>query len=174
MTTLQVCYKPDGQKIMVQANGAAVPGGYTKLGTFDHPDADDSLSRNGDSHVWYHHIQEIMYHTKNSGAPIAGFFPESITNMQLLTIETDIVRAEGLTVAPKTANVAVAATQQLTPTFFPAGTTDKTVKYTTSDATKATVNAAGLVTGVAVGTATITVTSNDGDFKDTAVITVTA
>jgi trimeric autotransporter adhesin len=40
--------------------------------------------------------------------------------------------------------------------------TGRTVTWTSSDITKATVNASGVVTGVAVGTATITATSSEG------------
>lgn len=82
----------------------------------------------------------------------------------------------GVTVAPKTISKAANATQQLTATIAPAGATNKGVKYATSNANVATVDASGLVT-VAAGatsaqTATITVTTDDGGFTDTAVLTV--
>lgn len=80
----------------------------------------------------------------------------------------------GVTVSPTTATKAVNATQQLTPTVAPADAHAKTVKYTSSDVTKATVNASGLVTAKAVGTATITVTTDDQKKTATSVITVTA
>lgn len=85
---------------------------------------------------------------------------------------TPVVAVTGVTVAPKTANVAVGATQQLTPTVAPANATNKAVTYTSSDATKASVNASGLVTGVAAGQATITVKTTDGNKTDTCVVTV--
>lgn len=84
------------------------------------------------------------------------------------------VAVTGVTIAPKTASIAVGATQQLTPTVAPAGATNKAVTYGSSATGTATVNASGLVTGVAAGTATITVTTADGSKTDTAVITVTA
>lgn len=80
----------------------------------------------------------------------------------------------GVTIAPKTASIAVGATQQLTPTVAPASASNKAVTYQSSNTAVATVNASGLVTGVAAGTATITVTTADGAKTDTAAITVTA
>lgn len=53
-------------------------------------------------------------------------------------------------------------TVQLTATIAPETTTDKTVTWTTSDASVATVSETGLVTAVKVGTATITATAASG------------
>lgn len=65
----------------------------------------------------------------------------------------------------------VAATRQLTATVLPAGAL-QTGTWSTSDAGVATVSVAGLVTGVADGTATITFTTTDGGLTATCVITV--
>lgn len=91
-----------------------------------------------------------------------------------VTDVADDVAVTGVTVAPKTASIAVAATRQLAATIAPADATNKAVTWSSSDATKATVSNTGLVTGVAAGTATITVTTADGAKTDTAAITVTA
>lgn len=77
-----------------------------------------------------------------------------------------------VTVAPTTATLAVNATRQLVPTVLPAGAVDKTVSYSTSDATKATVDANGLITAKATGTATITVTTSQGARTATCVVTI--
>jgi len=69
--------------------------------------------------------------------------------------------------------IAVGASETLAPTVVPVNATNKTVSWTTSDASKATV-ANGVVTGVAAGTATITVTTEDGGFEDECVVTVKA
>ncbi|EPZ2457262.1 Ig-like domain-containing protein [Citrobacter youngae] len=61
-------------------------------------------------------------------------------------------------------------TTSLTATLAPAGATDS-VTWESSDPVVATVNASGVVTGVAAGTATITAKSRT--FADTAIITVT-
>lgn len=87
---------------------------------------------------------------------------------------TGAVPVTGVTVSPATKSLAVGATQQLTPTISPSDASVKSVKYKTSDATKATVSTAGLVTGVAAGTATITVTTDDSGKTATSVFTITA
>ena len=56
----------------------------------------------------------------------------------------------------------VGSTQQLTATVLPAGASDKTVTWSSSDESIVTVDANGNVTGVGTGYATITATTNDG------------
>lgn len=65
----------------------------------------------------------------------------------------------------------VAAKETLVATVQPADATDKTVVWASRDETKAVVSDTGEVTGVAVGSADITVTTADGN--KTAVCTVT-
>lgn len=77
-----------------------------------------------------------------------------------------------VTLMPDTVTLSVGDIQQLAATVLPAEATNKSVVYSTSDATKATVSSSGLVTGVAAGTATITVTTVDGSFSDTAAVTI--
>ncbi|GGL55914.1 major tail protein [Sporolactobacillus putidus] len=76
-----------------------------------------------------------------------------------------------IAVAPTTVSLAVGGTQQLTPTILPVDA-NQAVTYSTSDASKATVTGNGLVTGVAIGSATITVKSNEDPSK-TATVSVT-
>lgn len=79
-----------------------------------------------------------------------------------------------VTVSPSSASVVVATTRQLTAATKDAGGTTLTGRVVTwaSDNAAATVDANGLVTGVSVGTATITATSEGK--AGTSVITVTA
>lgn len=76
-----------------------------------------------------------------------------------------------IAVAPPTASIAVGATRQLAVTKSPSNAPG-TATYVSSDPTKATVNASGLVTGVAAGTTTITATV--GSKTATCAVTVTA
>jgi len=81
------------------------------------------------------------------------------------------VTANSIAVSPKTASVAVGATTQLAATVDPSGTA---LTWTSSDETVATVDSTGLVTGVGVGSATITVIGPDGvGPNDSAAVTVT-
>ena len=80
---------------------------------------------------------------------------------------------DSIAVSPATVSIAVAGTQQLTVTPTP-GDASSAVTYTSSDPTKATVSSSGLVTGVAAGASTITITSVlDGGVTDTVAVTVT-
>ncbi len=76
-----------------------------------------------------------------------------------------------VTLKPST-TLAIDSTEQLTATFAPADATNKNVSWTSSDNDIATVDDAGLVTAVAAGTATITVTTEDGGKTATCVVTV--
>lgn len=73
-----------------------------------------------------------------------------------------------------TLSLAGTKTHQITVFFGPANATNKAVTYESSDVTKATVSNTGLVTGIAVGSATIKVTAQDGGSFDNFVATVTA
>ncbi|WP_277892485.1 Ig-like domain-containing protein [Enterococcus lactis] len=73
-----------------------------------------------------------------------------------------------------TATLTVGATETLSATVSPETATDKSVKFTSSDETIATVTPIqGKVTGVKAGTATITATTMNGETA-TCEITVTA
>lgn len=85
----------------------------------------------------------------------------------------DEVPVTGVTVTPATTSVAVGATRQLTANVQPADASDKSVTWTSSDPTKFTISSNGLITGVAAGTGTATVTTNDGAKTATTAVTVT-
>src|SRR6218665_3848667 len=72
------------------------------------------------------------------------------------------------------AGVAVGSTQQLKAIVGPADAANQEVSWSSSDPSKAAVDANGLATGVAEGTATITATAKDGSgVTGTATVTVT-
>ncbi|MBP5583371.1 MAG: Ig-like domain-containing protein, partial [Bacteroidales bacterium] len=73
---------------------------------------------------------------------------------------------------PATESVFVGKTVQLTATVKPDDATNKAVSWSSSAETIATVDANGIVTGVAVGDATITVTTADGAKTAECVVTV--
>ncbi len=82
------------------------------------------------------------------------------------------VPVTAITVTPATVSVAVGATSTLTVADQDAEALTSGLTFTSSDPTKATVSAGGVVTGVAAGTSTITATYED--LTDTCVVTVTA
>ncbi len=83
------------------------------------------------------------------------------------------VSVDGIAVTPATVSLAISGTQQLTVTFTPVSPTNQAVSWDSSNPAKATVSSTGLVTAVASGTSVITVTSTDGGFTATCIVTVT-
>lgn len=77
----------------------------------------------------------------------------------------------GVSLDKATASIAVGGTDTLVATVTPNNATVQTVTWSSDDTSVATVNA-GVVEGVAAGTATITVTTVDGGFTDTCEVTV--
>ncbi len=79
-----------------------------------------------------------------------------------LTVGHPAVLATSITLDKPVIEATVGETVQLTATVLPDDTTDKTVAWSTSDASIATVDADGNVTIVANGTAIITASTTDG------------
>jgi uncharacterized protein YjdB len=94
------------------------------------------------------------------------------TSVCTITVSNSNVAVTGVTVAPTTVSVNVAGTSQLTATIVPANATNKNVTWSSSNTAIATVSSTGLVTGVAAGSAIITVTTVDQAKTATSVITV--
>ncbi len=95
------------------------------------------------------------YATEN-GLTFSGYAIKDVTGVELDAAE---------------ATVNVGETYTLTATVTPSNATFNTVAWSSSDLSVATVSA-GVVTAVGAGEATITVTTDDGSFTDTCVITV--
>jgi beta-glucanase (GH16 family) len=82
------------------------------------------------------------------------------------------IAVTGVTVAPATTNLKINETQLLTATLSPSGATNKKVTWSSSNNAIATVNSNGLVVAVAQGTATITVTTEDGGFTSSCTVNI--
>ncbi|GHT14674.1 hypothetical protein AGMMS4956_12930 [Bacteroidia bacterium] len=85
-----------------------------------------------------------------------------------------IVPVTGVTLNKTTLALVVGADETLTATVAPTDATNKAVTWSTSNAAVATVSETGVVTAVAAGTATITVTTEDGSHTASCAVTVTA
>lgn len=128
---------------------AAIGGtGMSNLGTFEHDnESEESTGLNGmqglaDNHVVFHHVQDALYKV-------------GIQDMQSVKIYINRIRS--ISIGTGTLTVAIGAdSAPLSVTVTPTTATDKKVVYTSSDVTKATVNEAGVVHGVAAGSAVIT------------------
>lgn len=95
-----------------------------------------------------------------------------IPNTALYRIASSNIPVTGVTLVPTTVSITAGTSQQLTATVLPSDATNKNVLWTTSNGTIATVNATGLVSALAIGNATITVTTQDGSKTATCAVTV--
>ena len=84
------------------------------------------------------------------------------------------VSVESVTLNKTATTIAAGATETLTATVLPETATDKSVTWSSSKESVATVDNTGKVTAVAAGEATITVTTTDGSKTATCTVTVTA
>ena len=78
---------------------------------------------------------------------------------------TGIVYVSSISLSESNSTLNVGNTKQLTATVLPTNATDKSVTWSSSNSSVASVSSSGLVTAKAVGTATIACQANDGSGK---------
>ncbi len=91
------------------------------------------------------------------------------TAMCTVTVKAPV---ESVTVTPDTVEIEVGRSEKLTAEIAPANATNKNVIWNTSDESKATVDANGVVKGIAPGAVTITATTEDGNKTDFCTVSV--
>ncbi len=173
--SLNISEKPK-RLVKVDPDGTALGAGYTKIGTFNHPDNADPLGAPG-SHVLYHHVRDALYKVKDTPAPVGvSFWPDNITDMQTveISIPPPLEPINFISPDSPTLAVPVSGTAQMIIYYNPEDTsTSKTLTVTSSDTSIATAVFSGdvgpdskatkvTVTGVALGNATITCTTANG------------
>ena len=95
-----------------------------------------------------------------------------VTGTAKVTVSTGLV--ESIAVDPSTCEIEVGSNKRLKATVLPNDADNKAIEWISSDTSVATVDANGLVTGVAKGEVTITATAKDGSgVTGTAKVTVT-
>lgn len=85
---------------------------------------------------------------------------------------TVTVPVTGVSLNQTSLSMVVGGTHTLSATVTPSNATDQTVTWSSSNASVATVSSSGVITAKAVGSTTITVTTNDGAHKATCSVTV--
>ncbi len=104
---------------------------------------------------------------KNDVVAICGnTATDSLTFTQVLT------RVTGVSLNKNTLTLTEGGTETLIPTIIPANANDKRVTWATSNSSIATVSSGGVVTAVASGNCSITVTTNDGGYTAQCTVTV--
>lgn len=148
-------FKKDATKeIFIREDGGAAPAGSVAFGTFT--DVED----NTDPNVPFHYIRDLLFN--------AGEKDPSAWNIKRLAT------AISADPAAKNLDLSAAETLQIKVSFTPYDVADEACTFVSSDPTKATVNAQGLVTPVAVGATNITVTNTASGKTDVVAITVVA
>ncbi len=84
----------------------------------------------------------------------------------------DFISVESISLNKSSLSIIEGETSQLSATVMPANATEKTVTWTSSNTSVATVSSAGVVTAVSAGTATITAWASDGSHSATCTVTV--
>ncbi|WP_298505232.1 Ig-like domain-containing protein, partial [uncultured Maribacter sp.] len=91
-----------------------------------------------------------------------------------ITVSAATIPVIGVSVTPTSGTITEGNTQTLTATITPSNASNTSVSWSSSNTGVATVSTAGVVTGVSAGTATISVTTQDGNHIATSIITVQA
>jgi hypothetical protein len=114
-------------------------------------------------------VQVIRLYPNRNEAEAATFY---FDNWKLMG-EDEQVAVTGVTLNYPTLDLTVGRTATLVATVAPENATNKDVTWSGNNPAVATVDANGVVTAVNPGNATITVTTADGGFTATSVVTVT-
>ncbi|MEF3306771.1 cadherin-like beta sandwich domain-containing protein [Paenibacillus sp. GYB003] len=97
------------------------------------------------------------------------------TDTSTVTVKAPNVPATGVDVTPSTLSLIQGGSAgQLSATVLPDTATNKTVTWSSSNTAVATVDAVGVVTPIGPGTATITATTEDGNYTDASTVTVSS
>lgn len=99
---------------------------------------------------------------------------EYINQVDSDIVETPIVNVTSIQGLPATLSLTVGQTFDLTEEVLPVNASDKSVVWSRSNTSFASVDQNGTITAIAPGTVTITATTNDGGFTDSTVVTITA
>lgn len=97
----------------------------------------------------------------------------SLSKQIKVTVTSKKVELTGISVGNESVSLSVNGTEQIVVTTIPSEATEVQFSYTSSDSSVATVSSTGLITGVKAGTATITITANNGGNDVTKTVNVT-
>jgi len=87
-------------------------------------------------------------------------------------VEHETAPVSGVVLSPSTLNLSIGGSYQLIETIIPTQASNKEVRYSSSDSDIVQVSANGFVFGMSAGSATITVTTDEGNYEATSLITV--
>jgi hypothetical protein len=94
------------------------------------------------------------------------------TSSDLYKTSISTIPVTGVALSPASLTVSAGSSEQLAATIAPANASNKNLSWTSDNTAVATVSSTGMVTAVSIGTANITVTTQDGEKTAIADITV--
>ncbi len=166
--------KPDFTLNIVDDNGTLVKNIYSNYGTKDKFNTGGTnkwgVSNSDISPATTGHVQLVLY--ASSSGKYAAIDNLKVTSGGGGTTPPEPVAVTGVSLNKTSTTIDVGASETLTATVAPSNATNQNVSWSSNNTAVATVNN-GLVTGVTAGTATITVTTEDGSKTATCVVTVT-
>lgn len=156
-------------------------------GRFNKPDQtnateDDGTDANGQE-ITYTGVSTIHKFTNTGKSAKAVTVNSSVNSLSassfFSTVQTpdtiaDGAAVTGVSVSPTTATIAPLEETTITATVAPTAATNQNVEFISSDTSVALVSSAGVVKGVANGTAVIIAKTVDGGFTASATVTVTS
>jgi uncharacterized protein YjdB len=95
------------------------------------------------------------------------------TTIQFSIVSSTSIAVTGIEVSPSSASIEIGGNQQLIATVLPSNASNKSIIWSSSNSNIASVNSSGLVTALSAGSATITASTQDGNFTASSGITVT-
>ena len=116
----------------------------------------------------------VTYQMSSGGVYVYTISNVSGNHAIVVTGNVTPVSVTGVSVSPNTSSLEVGNTLQLTASVTPSNATNKTVTWSSSNTSLATVNSSGFVTTLSVGSVRITATTEDGGYTDYCDITITA
>lgn len=112
-----------------------------------------------------HYLWEPTVYSKNGQEPSISDLISGNTGPQNIPVSNVSLNTSSLALD-------ISGTASLSATLLPSNATNQNISWSSSDASIAAVNSAGLVTAIAVGQANITVTTQDGNNTASSAITV--
>jgi uncharacterized protein YjdB len=160
--SVKLWFQPSVEATSYKIKYGTAPGNYTE--TIDHVTGTSFEVKGLPNATYYFAVLASNDHGDSS-----------IWNERAVTVTDSAstpIEVTGVALDQSALTLKLGATSMLKATVAPGNATNRNVAWTTSDNQVATVDQDGKVTGVAVGTATITATTMDGGFTATATVSV--
>ncbi|MBO6214246.1 MAG: Ig-like domain-containing protein, partial [Lachnospiraceae bacterium] len=129
-------------------------------------------SKSGSGYVYKIGSASVSYEYDSDS--LNAYTDEELAMSQTAYVGGGVIPVTGVSVSPSSGSIKVGGTVSAVASVVPATATNKTVYWSSSNTSVATVDTNGLIAGIKAGTAVITATTGDGGYTAKINITVTA